>query len=424
MSARRASSRGMTLIEMMVALLIGTILTVAVFMVMSTFEGRRRTLGSGADLDQDGSIAMFQLDQFIRSSGNGIAQMVSTYSSGAALSYSYGCEIFAQKGGNQLLPVTAAVPLPAPFGNVVESASGIFRLAPVLIIPNGTQPGASTQFTAGATSDVLAVMNAGSTNGQMPSPFTAAPTATALNVTNSVAFAASSPAASPATTQDLVLIADTQSAQPGANPMMSPCMVSQVANTFTAPVTSAGVPNLSLPLGGSGANSWYAATIGSQSITLYTDKGAVVDLGNPSSSNPYPPSFQLVGVGDHNTLYSYDLLNVGATPLQARAEGVFEIHALYVVGTTYFSPSTGSYALSALMTGDAAAAALIKGITGIRVGLIMRTELPEKGPVSPSSLTLFPDLATSLQYTRTLTTDEQRYRYRVIEATIPMRNTF
>ena len=39
-------------IELMVALLIGSVLSLAVFGMMATFEGRRRTLGSTADLQQ------------------------------------------------------------------------------------------------------------------------------------------------------------------------------------------------------------------------------------------------------------------------------------------------------------------------------------------------------------------------------------
>ena len=56
---KRVPVRGTTLIELMVALVIGMILSLAVFSVMSIFEGRRRTLDAGSDLDQSASVAMF-----------------------------------------------------------------------------------------------------------------------------------------------------------------------------------------------------------------------------------------------------------------------------------------------------------------------------------------------------------------------------
>jgi type IV pilus assembly protein PilW len=136
-----------------------------------------------------------------------------------------------------------------------------------------------------------------------------------------------------------------------------------------------------------------------------------------------------VGVGDHNTLYSYDLLQTVDTPLQARAEGVFELHALYGVDTDgdgkvndWVSPSSGAYALASLSDGTSAAASLLKNIKAVRVGLILRTSLPEKDEVSPAKLELFSDLGSTLAFTRALDSTEQHYRYRTIEATIPLRN--
>jgi type IV pilus assembly protein PilW len=41
---------------------------------------------------------------------------------------------------------------------------------------------------------------------------------------------------------------------------------------------------------------------------------------------------------------------------------------------------------------------------------------------SPASLTLFSDLATSLQQKVSFSTSEQHFRHRVVESTIPLRN--
>jgi type IV pilus assembly protein PilW len=392
----RQREGGMTLIELMVALVISMVLSLAVFVVMSTFEGRRRTLGSGADLDQAGSVAMFQIDRWVRSAGTGFAQ---------SSAYAYGCPLYATKTGvGQLLPRAAA--LPAPFASVDPGASGVFRLAPVLILPGQTAPGASNASTTGHTSDVLVLMSAGASNGNIPTAFSAAAVAGQLNLVNTVPF----------TANDMVLLTDRQPASTGG---VAPCLLTQAASTVSGGAASA------MALGGT----WYGASVDTVSLIGYSDTGVAIDLGNPVAN--LPPSFQLLGVGDHNTLYSYDLLQTSDIPLQARAEGVFEMHALYGVDTdangkvdSWVKPE-GSYSVAALSAGTSTAAALLKTIKEVRVGLILRTALPEKDVVNTSTtLTLFSDLGSSLAFTRALDSTEQHYRYRAVEATIPLRNNF
>ena len=395
----------MTLIEMMVALVIGMILSLAIFSVLSVFEGRRRTVVAGSDLDQSAGVAMFQIDRWTRSAGTGFA---------AAASYGYGCELFAvDDSGNQILPMKTA--LPDPFAAVNPGASGVFRLAPVLILPGQTSPGASNAVTSGHVSDVLVLMSSGGGGSQVPTPFTAAATTASLAVPNTLAFSGA----------DLVLLADRQPAATGGT---APCMVTQAGSATTSGATTA------MPLDGAR----YAASIDSASVANYSMTGVAINLGNVSSARP--PSFQLLGVGGNDTLYSYDLLQTSDTPLQARAEGVFEMHALYGIGSTsdrtvdaWVSPGSGDYTVAALSAGTPAAAALLRTIRAVRVGLIMRTVLPERsgsaagaasGTATPAtSLTLFSDLGdSSLTYTRALAGAEQQYRYRTLEATIPLRN--
>ena len=394
MTRRNAAARGMTLIELMVALLIGMILTLAVFTVMATFEGKRRTLNSNADLDQAGTLAMFQLDRWVRSAGTGFAQ---------ANAYAYGCVLYAAKSNSRLLPVSGT--LAAPFASVNPGSAGVFRLAPLLILPDQTTPGVS-----GKTSDALVLMSAGAGNGNVPTAFSAAAASSLLTLINTVPFSAS----------DLVLLADKQPTSAG---VVSPCLLTQAGTGVSGGATT------TMALGGN----WYQSTIDTRSVTDYKDptSAVAIDLGNPASTG-LEPSFQLVGVGDHNTLYSYDLLKVTDTPLQGRAQGVFEMHALYGVDTnndglvdTWVSPSTSPYTVAELSAGTSTAATLLKNIRAVRVGLILRTSLPEKDVVNTgTSLTLFSDLGGTLTYTRALSSDEQHYRYRTIEATIPLRNNF
>ena len=418
----------MTIIELMVSLLVGSLLVIAVFIVMSTFEGRRRTIGSGADLDQSGSVAMYQIDQWVRSAGSGLSQGYTSSTAGIG-PYAFGCPLYAATtAAGQILP--APSPLPAPFNTVNPGSAGVFRLAPALILPGQTAPGASVAGMPSATSDVLVLMASGNNLAQVPSVFSATAAATQLNLVNTIAFAP----------LDLVLLLDQQGAAGG---LLAPCMVTQVASNVTASTVAS--PVTALPLGG-GSASWYAATIGTAAVTNYSSSGVAMDLGNPSPGGAAvtrsPPSFQLVGVGNNDTLFSYDLLNVAgsAGQVQARAQNVFELHALYGVqaaaGTgsgcvvdTWVNPTTTTtFTLAALSAGTPAAASLIKRICALRVGLILRAALPERTTVKETpTLTLFanfppesPDPA--LLHTRALASGEQIYRYRTVEATIPVRN--
>jgi type IV pilus assembly protein PilW len=156
-------------------------------------------------------------------------------------------------------------------------------------------------------------------------------------------------------------------------------------------------------------------------------------LGNIAKGNG--PTLQVIGVGDGATLYAYDLLasdvdaKGGATAVPL-VDGVFELHALYGIqpsgGSFSWVKPEGDYAPDALMAGGTAAASLLKQIKAVRVGLIMRAALKEKekdgGEVAPEKLVLFSDLGETLEHSRELKGSERFYRYRLLEATIPLRN--
>jgi len=397
MKARRRSQAGVTLIEMMVALAVSMVLSVAVMLVLSTFEGRRRTLGSTSDLDQTGALAMFQLDRWIRSAGSGLGQ-------GSA--YAYGCKLFAAKSGRQILPAPGQ--LPAPFAAVNPGEAGVFRLAPILILPGQTTPGVS-----GKPSDVLVVMSAGNDASQAPSVLTAPPTATQLAAANVTEF-------SPG---DLLLVADHHKGPAGG---AAYCIVSQVSASLSSSGTGTAIP-----LGGS-ASTYDGAGVNGAGIVNLTDDPVAFDLGaSTASGSGQPPAFHVIGVGDNDSLYAYDLLQVmGAAP-QGQADGVFEMHAVYGIDATgnannkidqwVGAGATSPYSVAALSDGSAGAMKLLKNIRAVRVGLILRTSLPEKDVVAPGTLTMFADLP-GLAFTRTLTPSEQHFRYRVLETTVPVRN--
>lgn len=389
----RAAQRGLTLIELMVAVLIAMVLTLAVFAVLSSAEGFKRSSTAVNDVNQSGNYAMYVVDKLVRGAGSGFSQ---------SQAYAFGCQLFAARATTQVLPRAAA--LPAPFNTVNTGTANVFRLAPILIAPGQTSPGVSSSNGAvpAPTSDVLVVMASSSGFGETPTMLSGFASSSTLPLPNTVSFNGG----------DLVLVADQETTTGG----VAPCMVQQVAAGFVGGTAT------SMTLGGT----YYDDTIGTASLGAFTDRAVVMRLGSAVSM----PTLQVIGVGDNNTLFSYDLLASPAAALPI-AEGVFELHALYGVdsdnnGTveTWINPSTTTtYTLAALSAGTTAAADLLKSIKAIRVGLILRTALQERNVVAPTSVSLFSDLGAGLEYVRTLETAEQNFRYRTLESTIPLRNT-
>ncbi len=391
--------RGMTLIELMVAITIALVMSLAIFSTLASSEGRKRTLTASNDVGQVGTFAAYQLDKLLRSAGSGFSQ---------SSNFTYGCQLQANRT-SQGVVLPFAGSMKTPFTTMNTTLAGGYRLAPLVIVKNGTTPAVSN-----SPSDALIVMSGAAGFGEVPTLFTGPATATQLNLTNTVAFQPN----------DLVLLADVNGATGPA-----PCMIQQVATGFTGSGTAAS-PVSALPLAGT----YTANPIGSVNLTAYTSVATALSLGSGTTVNP--PSFSIIGVGADNNLMQYDLLQMGTydTPLPI-ADSVFEMHALYGVDNTnngtvdaWVDPGTAGYTAATLESGTAASVATLQKIKAVRIGLILRTALPEKAPAAGAApattgpLKLFSDLPSPLPFSRTLSVAEQNFRYRTIEMTVPLRN--
>lgn len=94
--ARRFES-GFTLIEMMVGLAIGLLLTLVIAQVLVASEGRRRTTTAGSDAQVNGALALYTLQRDLQTSGYGMTTAIEAL----------GCEIRAQFNGTNLSWVLA-----------------------------------------------------------------------------------------------------------------------------------------------------------------------------------------------------------------------------------------------------------------------------------------------------------------------------
>jgi type IV pilus assembly protein PilW len=390
MSARSMSVRtvraapGFSLIELMVSLAIGLVVTLAITGVLVRSESSKRTSTSLNDMNQTGAYVSYIMDRALRSAGSGYSQRANE---------SFGCTINAQRAGSALLP--ASGPLPAPFASVPQT----FRLAPVII----------GKGLASSGSDTLTVMAGNAGFGEAPiRVLTGSVSASNVGLPNTLTFRGG----------DLFMLIED-----GIG-----CLIEQVATGFVG--TPATLPNPApanqfLPIGGT-----FAFTNGSGTDTTLTKYGVsgtayTVALGNAANAS----QFLLFGVHTDNTLYSYDLLQLTPSTPVPIADGVVEMRALYGVDTTgdgkldsWQDPTGALWGSAALLTGLPPARTRLQQIVSIRIGLVLKTSQLEKDNVASSSIKLFEDLPTALQQTHAISTADQKYRHRTVDVTIPLRN--
>jgi type IV pilus assembly protein PilW len=380
----RIAAGGFSLIELLVSMAIGLIVTLAITTVMVRTGGDRRTSASVNDINQTGTYVSYVLDRAVRNAGSGFAQ---------SWTDAFGCRINAAKSNTAILPRPTAFPASSPFASVSQTA----RLAPVLIGKGLADTGAQTR------GDVLTVMGGTAGFGELPLDVkTSSVTNTDMRLPNTLTYNAN----------DLVLLADPA--------VTGGCIVEQVASRAGDTLTFGGT---------------YYKTAGTNvALSAFGATTVAVQLGNASNN---PPQMQLYGVGDNSTLFSYDLLQIDGTDASVPiANGVVEMRAVYGVDTTtppdgtldtWIDPVSGSGYTVADLSCDQSlvtcnSRALLRSIVAVRVGLILRTSLQERDPVVPSGATetLFSDIG--LTQTRTLSTAERNFRFRTIEFTVPLRN--
>lgn len=379
LAAPRAAVRGFSLIELMVAVTIGLIVTLIIFNVLQSSETRKRVTTGVNDINQSGAYSAYILDRTIRTAGSGFTNQLAPSGQPRGIE---GCRLSMQRGATVLAPAPAAYP--APFDGVSQNPV----IAPVII-------------DQGTNSDVITVMSGASglaetgTRTSLPTPAIAT-----VGVTSTISLRVN----------DLVLFA--REAATG------PCVVSQIA--------SIAAPD-SVTLGGTYSTGTPASGLQESDLAL--------SLGNTTTN---PPQMRMYGVGTQQTLVSYDLLRLdgtAATVMTPVAEGVVAMRAIYGIDNSpaggdnivdaWVDPSGLNWSGTALRAGTAAASERIRQIVAVRVAIVLRTATAERDAIAANrSFTLYADLPSGSP-TRTISftaTGDDRFRYRVIETTIPVRN--
>ncbi|MCL2524750.1 MAG: PilW family protein [Betaproteobacteria bacterium] len=369
--------QGMTLIELMVAMTIGLILTLGVMTALVVGENQQRATTSINDREQSGAYAALLLDRVLRSAGSGLAQ---TWRVGG-----YGCELAASKAKTPILPRSAA--WPTPFAAFPQAP----RVAPVLIKKGATD----------ADSDVIMVLAGNAAAGDAPRPILSdGDDAAEVRLDGTLQIMA----------DDIVLITQKSASE---------CLIGQVASDFSGDSATE-----LLKFGGA----YYTQTSKNQSLSAMAASGEAYLSIIGSTENH--PQFTLYGVDANRTLVSIDMLQMGGgNGVQAIADGVAGLYALYGIDTdgdgrvdAWVDPSD-DYDIAAL----AADPARIRQILAIRFALVLRGAAADKEPIAQAAVSvagkieLFADMDDATR-SITLTDDERRYRYQIIDSVVPLRN--
>ena len=370
-----ARQRGFSLVELMVGMLVSLLCMLAIMAAFAVYEGKKRTTTSGNDAQQNGSYALYALERQLRTAGASIVQ-----GSNYGL---WGCPVTAytttKSGKIQTLPAQSA--LPSPF-----TSSGwplTTRLVPVLVASGGDSP------------DVIGVVSGNSALQVFKITVSSATSGNSVVVGNSLGIM----------TGDYLL----------GTLSNGTCALTHLTSTSTA--TQVSDTTLAFDTANSPAT-------GVQTATYLFDAGS-------------EPTFTLFGIDSStNSLVSYDLLqrpvNGQAATVTPIADGIVQMKALYGVHTSSSDSSadqidswvqpTGDWSISTLTANTSAAATAMGQIKAIRIAIVAQSRLPERSTdysADKSTLTLFSDLDSSLQYKVSTNT---QFRYKVYDTTIPVRN--
>jgi type IV pilus assembly protein PilW len=357
---RRSRSRGLSLVEILVASAIGIIASLAIFQVFAVFEGQKRTTTSGGEAQTSGTLALFTIEREVRQAGFGMNSVDFL-----------GCAV---QGWDQ----------------VAGAAITPWSFAPIVI----TQGAGSTPGVAGAPDTVTIAYGTGET---LPAP-----------VQISVG--------SLGTTDDFVKVIDTYGFRPGERVVIAeagkPCTMGQVSAVPPDPLVGGDTQKMNLqaaayidPVTGSLLPTRYnnPAGLGTQ----YTTSGKVYNLGASTSIKVYSiENAQLI------------VQATGALPTPIY-DNIVQLQAEYGKDTD----ADGIIDLfEAVAPANAAQWATVLAVRIALVARSSLYEKEEVSPATLRLWDDSAAAPTTTGPVWTLTADERHYRYKVFQTMVPLRN--
>lgn len=399
--------RGFGLIELMVAMVIGLVASLAIFQTFSASEERKRTTTSGSEGLQSAIFALGYLERMVGNAGYGmVAVSDPTFRSVTRI-------IDVAAGSFSLS--SARPPVPEFSVGCRAAVNGVnTRIAPIIVTSGG----------GALVSDTITVMAANTAT--VPMPVATIPVGVNLGISSIVVRSTYGYAVG-----DWVLVYE-QSNAAAVNPgVLRPvaCTMARIVALPDAPNVSSARINLDRPI--------------AQALSV----GAVSNLGQA-------PNITRIGVDANSRLTALDLLTPGATA-QVIAENVIAMKVQVgvdvggddiidrwmnppVAEATWTNPMNPppDFAISALPV--AVAPPAIHQAKALRIGVLVRSPQFERPDASGNCVTspagpfdVLPakagaaaqriaDMPTSGAYT--LAGDQRCFRYNTVSALVPLRN--
>ncbi|HMV16765.1 MAG TPA: PilW family protein [Zoogloea sp.] len=394
----RSRQRGISLVETMIGMALGLVATFVIIQSFSSSETYRRNLAGTADATQTAAIAGGHLDLVLQEAGASLVQGRNVW----------GCKILVTRNKTAILPHGSNYP--SPFASFPTTV----RVLPLAVLDGGDKG-----------SDVIMAMVGNSGTGNRDTPFSAPAGGKSMVVSNNNGMALTSSGQSP---NDLFLSVPQEVAgAPGD------CQVVQADSSFSNG-TAVADPSLGLQV-------MPASVTAPQSLTTIplnaSTYGALASSANSPSAfhlgRESAPIFSLFAVNSNGELVEYDLLERNG--VMTFGENIFLIKARYGLdngangGTAndnviddWVSPAEDGWKLAQLMDGKSSTEQKVDQIKAVRLALVTRSSQSVTSDAKVSSLTLFSDLSSTRQYTRSLSDSEQAYQYQIVDWVIPLRN--
>ncbi|HMH18403.1 MAG TPA: PilW family protein [Burkholderiales bacterium] len=401
-SFNRTFARGFSMVELMVAMVIGLIGMIIIFQVFEVSEGIKRTTTGGGDAQQSGAIAMYVLEHEVRNSGMGFNDTPWA-----------GCSMIG-------------------YDNTITPSDLPAVGASMLTVPVRILPGADTK-----TADQLTIMYGSQTHSASASKL-----AVTMNQSTDPVRVFDPYGYHPG---DLILLMTPPPAPPKACSLMEVTSIvddllfhDSGSYTFTPPGGGAvTVPSRFNKPGGLGVT----YTGGNSAVTMVYNLGSAQASGG--TTTPVYSNYQIA----NNTLTLTSAFSIGTPP--AIADNIVHMRAVYglddgtnnatVTYNTAYTPGDGVVDRFV----DAAVTPNWQYVIAVRIAVVARSALKEKPSTGAGTncdtTTVEPtwsgsawstgapnSTGTTLNFNTRLdlsvNPEWKCYRYRVFEATIPLRN--
>lgn len=364
----KSRERGISLIEMMVGMTLGILVTLVITQVWGSFESQKQRTVNGSSAQISGLIALTELEQDIRSAGAGLTDSAAF---NCTTTYSY-----YETGGTQVSPIPAY--------------AGGMSMVPVTITDGGT---GSDTLTVKIGADMLGALPATLTD-TMPQ------SSSELNISSTIGFADG----------DIVLAV-------GSTGLCTVMLVTQVQDAaLKLQHNPGGTTTYNPTTAFQNTNGWPAFSSGDKIMKL----GQMI-------SHAYT-------VNANNQLVLTDYSTPSATTTSILSADIVKIKAQYGVADVG-SQNVNDWVSATAATGwNVLDSAKVKRIKAIRLVIVARSSSKEgtnvtstctnvsggvnNGPCAWSDTTADPAPAIDLSSNA----DWQKYRYRVYQSIIPIRN--